>query len=595
MSIDKLKPHDLHCNIFSVYDYDGYTIQELLCTFFEKINNCIDVSNATFELAKWLVNEGLNQEVVKQLMIWLQDGTLKEIINEQIFNDLNDKINDINTDLTSKINDLDNKLTDKIGNIVTADNSDFNSLQEAHDYVVSKGGGVLNISKDETLTRTFNWDVRKVIINGNGHILEYINANNDSFAIQTISSEDWTHPFRQSTISMNKLKIHANKCNGIMLSGLTSAKAVSHIKINDCEISDCNTGLTFGNNSYLISFSGCDIYDCNRICYFPESVTNAGENINFINCTLYNSLAGFEIYGGSCDFFFTQCSFDYNEVGYVFYIDNSKIFINNSHFEHNLTKFGTKPPFKVIGDSGLLSINNSLMLFTGYQNSQVDGIFNTTGGYSKVSLTNSFLFGLKTREGWLCSGTGNLVCKNNLVNIVPECDLKISPSTTQCAIGSMLNNELVDIFITEDSTPITNVSTSGTNLDITYDNTTTYKYNKSVKINKKTGAGTPSAIAFFAPIDRDSINNIEVVLKKTTGSGTAYISFGYCNKDGHKMYRDDKGTETKTYSSGETSWEKISKFYGKSPSWATHMFCYISISSMSETNMFIGEVTANSF
>lgn len=92
--ISELKPYDLNCNIFSVYDYDSLSLQELLCKFFEKINECIDIANATFKLAEWLVSVGLKQEVALTLNKWLEDGTLKEIINEEIFNDLNTKINE---------------------------------------------------------------------------------------------------------------------------------------------------------------------------------------------------------------------------------------------------------------------------------------------------------------------------------------------------------------------------------------------------------------------------------------------------------------------------------------------------------------------
>ena len=91
--LEKLKPYQLNCNVFDVYSYNGLTMQDLLCQFFTKINECITVSNETLDLAKWLVNEGLEIEVVKKLMIWLEDGTIENIINEKIFNELNSKIN----------------------------------------------------------------------------------------------------------------------------------------------------------------------------------------------------------------------------------------------------------------------------------------------------------------------------------------------------------------------------------------------------------------------------------------------------------------------------------------------------------------------
>ena len=97
--LEKLKPYQLNCNVFDVYSYNGLTMQDLLCQFFTKINECITVSNETIDLAKWLVNEGLEIEVVKKLMIWLEDGTLENIINVNLFNTLNEKINGLSSQL----------------------------------------------------------------------------------------------------------------------------------------------------------------------------------------------------------------------------------------------------------------------------------------------------------------------------------------------------------------------------------------------------------------------------------------------------------------------------------------------------------------
>src|SRR5699024_3158269 len=110
--LEELKPYQLNCNVFDVYSYNGLTMQDLLCQFFTKINECITVSNETIDLAKWLVNEGLEIEVVKKLMIWLEDGTLENIINVSVFNTLNEKI----SNLRSKIDKLNDNLTYYIDN-----------------------------------------------------------------------------------------------------------------------------------------------------------------------------------------------------------------------------------------------------------------------------------------------------------------------------------------------------------------------------------------------------------------------------------------------------------------------------------------------
>ena len=105
--INELKPYDLNCNIFDVYSYDGLSMQELLCQFFTKINECINTSNETIDLANWLVNEGLKQEVALKLTTWLNDGTLENLINVTLFENLNNKIDNVSSQLNhiaTKIN-----------------------------------------------------------------------------------------------------------------------------------------------------------------------------------------------------------------------------------------------------------------------------------------------------------------------------------------------------------------------------------------------------------------------------------------------------------------------------------------------------------
>ena len=101
--INELKPYDLNCNIFDVYSYDGLSMQDLLCQFFTKINECVKTSNETIDLSEWLVNEGLAIEVVNKLMMWLEDGTLENLINVNLFNTLNTKIENINSQLSEKV------------------------------------------------------------------------------------------------------------------------------------------------------------------------------------------------------------------------------------------------------------------------------------------------------------------------------------------------------------------------------------------------------------------------------------------------------------------------------------------------------------
>ena len=134
--MEKLKRYDLNCNIFDVYDYEGLSMQELLCQFYTKINECVDFSNSTLNLCSWLVNEGLKEEVAEKLIKWLNDGTLNNIINTSLFNELNAKLGKI----------------ENVVNWINPDDfngSDVEKLQQAIDKAV--------ITHDEiVLTREYN-------------------------------------------------------------------------------------------------------------------------------------------------------------------------------------------------------------------------------------------------------------------------------------------------------------------------------------------------------------------------------------------------------------------------------------------------------
>lgn len=132
-TIEGLKRDSLNCNVFSVYDYCDLSMQELLCTFFTKINQVVDATNKTVVIVDWLVNQGLSGEVAKKLNQWLQDGTLATIINETVFKELNAKI----TLLDSKITKIDSYRVN-IKNFVlnsdgTIDVSD--GFMKAFDYI----------------------------------------------------------------------------------------------------------------------------------------------------------------------------------------------------------------------------------------------------------------------------------------------------------------------------------------------------------------------------------------------------------------------------------------------------------------------------
>ena len=77
--IDKL-PYGF---INSVYDFNDYTLNELICKLAQKMDEVITQSNESFNYLEWLKDQGLSDEVIKILLEWKENGTLETIINEK--------------------------------------------------------------------------------------------------------------------------------------------------------------------------------------------------------------------------------------------------------------------------------------------------------------------------------------------------------------------------------------------------------------------------------------------------------------------------------------------------------------------------------
>ena len=91
--INKLNKWDLNCSVFNSYDFDDcMSLNELLCRFFTKINECIEASNKSLTFLEWLYEVGLKQEVVTLLTEWKDNGTLAELISEQILTEIKQNI-----------------------------------------------------------------------------------------------------------------------------------------------------------------------------------------------------------------------------------------------------------------------------------------------------------------------------------------------------------------------------------------------------------------------------------------------------------------------------------------------------------------------
>lgn len=306
--IEELKPSMLNCNVFSVYDYpSSYTITELLCKFFEKINNCIDICNKTINLTEWLVNEGLSKEVAKKLEIWLEDGTLANLINETLFKELNDKINNNN----NRINALGLNIKD-----FKTDDNTWNDAFEGAFKALPEFGGTILILDTIYIQKSINLHdlnqkygvIKKVIIQGNSRLNNPGNSYNTMIVKQgNFDGVVLSHGSGMKDIAVSRDCNYTDTSDGIWVAGITCV--LENVSVNDqggdgirigskkevCKTYNCNIGrLTnvccVGNQGWGIKIcddkaTGINTSDANAITIIsPDIRDNKTGGILFENC-----------------------------------------------------------------------------------------------------------------------------------------------------------------------------------------------------------------------------------------------------------------------------------------------------------------------
>ena len=101
--IDKFSD-DFNDFINSVYNFNDFTLNELICKLAQKMDEVIPQSNESFNYLDWLKGQGLSDEVIKIMLEWIEDGTLETLINDVLFQNLQNDINNIRTDTNESIN-----------------------------------------------------------------------------------------------------------------------------------------------------------------------------------------------------------------------------------------------------------------------------------------------------------------------------------------------------------------------------------------------------------------------------------------------------------------------------------------------------------
>ena len=93
--------------INSVYHFNEYTLNELICKLAQKMDEVISQANESFNYLDWLKGQGLSDEVIKIMLEWKEDGTLESLINDVLLQDINTKVDNCITEVDNFIKEVD--------------------------------------------------------------------------------------------------------------------------------------------------------------------------------------------------------------------------------------------------------------------------------------------------------------------------------------------------------------------------------------------------------------------------------------------------------------------------------------------------------
>lgn len=130
--MDKIDNIGLTRMLTQSYDFDGFTTQEVWSRIAQRMNIIIEHFNYLENTVKdkqelidkkldYLINEGLTVEIAKAVKEKIEDGTIKDIVDEQIFTELR-------TSITTNYNELNNKIA-TTNTLVNQNTSNINSVK----------------------------------------------------------------------------------------------------------------------------------------------------------------------------------------------------------------------------------------------------------------------------------------------------------------------------------------------------------------------------------------------------------------------------------------------------------------------------------
>lgn len=444
--INRLERYDLNCSVFNSYDYDDcLDLNSLLCRFFTKINECIEASNKSLTFLEWLHEVGLKQEVVTLLTQWKDDGTLANLISDQLLTEINKNIENNTTLITGVRNDFKNfkeKVNEKLDNLalyptkLEGEEDYTQAFTRCIDLIKRTGGGSIILGQGKVYEGNMLIDTGNIRIKGDGILkgkIEMKGIPTDNLARYT-----GTGDIRIEGITidgeMNRNGLEMEWVFGVTIKNTCIKNCIKAIKFNNIDATQHISRVEIISNSFIdnnytlfsdserSSFHVGDVTFNDNVC---ESRDERGFT-NIYHCYL-KSLDGFVCEGNT--FFFANNPVVQTNI----FIDNfnwtiitgNNIFVPNEHCINisNGSNLNIESNNFAWSEKEAIVINNIISINVIGNNITWKDQTNTFEGLTAIKVINC-------RYG-LCNILGNAVKFPNeyFVNIINSSHLNISNNT----------------------------------------------------------------------------------------------------------------------------------------------------------------------
>ena len=175
-------------------------------------NNCNKSIEDFSEKVEYYLNNGMIDEVDKKLDQFTQDGTFDKLINEKLFDEINDKIEEVKNDLVNfkqMYNENKNTTENVIQTLSSEINNNSSRITENSNEISKVGGRVTNTENEIKSIKNDYSSVRIATPNDGGIVKKYIMEENKTAKLRRkyihceVTAKQWQQAWENLNANTN--------------------------------------------------------------------------------------------------------------------------------------------------------------------------------------------------------------------------------------------------------------------------------------------------------------------------------------------------------------------------------------------------------